>query len=1300
MFLNLIVATPQINLHYTVWVSESQNHTVLQYDCLRVAAFIDEVNFNREIISYCMNDDWLLKFHIENNDAFPKFTFAELAKRKITSQQLYLWSAPIDVAERYEFYLNQLSTLNDMFLETQVFYNCTLPRFGSMCQYEITYHHGNYSSLDEIIHDYYRTYEYNPTNFTCYTHLKCNRGPFPACLDWSEICNGQVDCLDGEFDEEHCWQLEINECNDNEYRCTNGQCIPESFFRDDINTPDCLDGSDEIQTRFQQLNKCNTDIPSFGCEEKICRFRLTTSSCVYQREPLLLKAIYSAKEDSVSEQCWSAFKCLLEVPGSEKPLCTGICEKLACAKIINNTCPDMFYIPNIPLFFGNIYLAHMKGDSLDLTNMVPTTPYICYSNSYYDEYSIDRPKLLFKNKTCFRPDNLLALMIMSTTWENRYYPPLYDLFKILKRFNLITNYTSMICNGLNMYKCFNSSKCISVSRLMNNEGDCPYRDDENMTHINNTNLTNLLKYHFKCQIANKYLHQSLVKNIDCDCSIEDEGWCEDENFLMQYARKNISFQTICDGFTELIPIIIEEQNETDETECEQWSCNNIYTHCDGLWNCPHGEDEVGCDLSSALNCSSDHHKCVSPHTNELICLPVNQGNDGKIDCLGATDEPKLCQRKNQISFYDNFYCINSSSVSCIDSSRLCNQGASCEHEDDEKFCIKNRTDISIHGSICLSSYSSIRSDVEQFLCHETKLKIKQHVKYFSLKGMSKSVQDQTQNSIKSKFLSSSHIEKSHQHELRCHRGFDLQIWLNNEKNLTTNACLCPSSFYGDMCQYQNQRVSLTIKFRVLSDSWSTLFAIIISLIDDSEERIIHSYEQFTYLSIRDCKIKFNIYLHYSTRPKNETKNYAIQIDIYEKISLTYRGSLLYPIIFPFLPVHRLAYIADIPRNNEDIQTCFNSQCIHGRCMIYTNNPQINSFCQCNRGWSGRHCTIPYNSMCSSDSISKGVSAYNRSICLCPINKFGNRCLLNDTICQMDKNLSCQNGGQCIPTDEYMISTRKFMCICSKGYIGDRCEIDDTKIILSFQKSIVLSQSIFIHFIQVINNSIPMRTTTFRKIPLTQNSFTIYWSRPYNIIFIELLNKIYYLAVIQNKYERSATSTKMINPSDRCQHINESFNETFAQMNVLRRIKYYHLPCQNYSLNLSCFYDDRHICLCYDYEQQRLANCFDFDHNMKFNCLGQSVCENEGQCFQDTPDCPQRSMCICPTCFYGTRCQFSSSGFGLSLDAILGYHIQPHISLIHQSNIVKTSLALTIIFMVVGFINGVLALITFNNKTIC
>jgi len=175
--------------------------------------------------------------------------------------------------------------------------------------------------------------------------------------------------------------------------------------------------------------------------------------------------------------------------------------------------------------------------------------------------------------------------------------------------------------------------------------------------------------------------------------------------------------------------------------------------------------------------------------------------------------------------------------------------------------------------------------------------------------------------------------------------------------------------------------------------------------------------------------------------------------------------------------------------------------------------------------------------------------------------------------------------------------------------------------------------------------------------------------------------------------------KTINSSNHCPNINELLNKSIVQLHLLRRIKYYHLPCQNQSLNLSCFYDEIHLCLCYDFEHQRLANCFKFDHNMTFDCFGQNECENGGQCLQDKPDCPTRSICICPPCYYGRRCQFSTTGFGLSLDAILGYHITPNLSLTQQSFIIKLSLALTIIFIVIGFINGILSLITFKNKIV-
>ena len=110
--------------------------------------------------------------------------------------------------------------------------------------------------------------------------------------------------------------------------------------------------------------------------------------------------------------------------------------------------------------------------------------------------------------------------------------------------------------------------------------------------------------------------------------------------------------------------------------------------------------------------------------------------------------------------------------------------------------------------------------------------------------------------------------------------------------------------------------------------------------------------------------------------------------------------------------------------------------------------------------------------------------------------------------------------------------------------------------------------------------------------------------------------------------------------------------------------------------LSCFYDENHFCLCNDFDDQRVANCFEFNHTSHHDCFGLSNCENGARCLQDRPSCPQTSICVCPECFYGTRCQFSSSLFGLSLDAILGYHIQPQIRIGDQPTIVQVSVALT------------------------
>ncbi|UJR08065.1 hypothetical protein I4U23_012342 [Adineta vaga] len=93
--------------------------------------------------------------------------------------------------------------------------------------------------------------------------------------------------------------------------------------------------------------------------------------------------------------------------------------------------------------------------------------------------------------------------------------------------------------------------------------------------------------------------------------------------------------------------------------------------------------------------------------------------------------------------------------------------------------------------------------------------------------------------------------------------------------------------------------------------------------------------------------------------------------------------------------------------------------------------------------------------------------------------------------------------------------------------------------------------------------------------------------------------------------------------------------------------YENMPCLNGG---QCIRDDGHLVR---HDKFSMANCFQLNSTMKHSCFGQNSCENGAECLQDKLQCP--------SCYYGIRCQFSTNLFSLSLDAILGYHIQSQVS---------------------------------------
>jgi hypothetical protein len=407
---------------------------------------------------------------------------------------------------------------------------------------------------------------------------------------------------------------------------------------------------------------------------------------------------------------------------------------------------------------------------------------------------------------------------------------------------------------------------------------------------------------------------------------------------------------------------------------------------------------------------------------------VSRAGDGHVDCWGASDERhSICEYMNPTNIVRHVYRCTGEKNLCIQVKDICSKYDNCLTRDSDKLCDWLRTDIEIglfycrNGTVFYQSVVQCNGKLEcadgedEWFC-DLKItgpmltrfnEIEFPLYYIDLQNIT----TQTVDNIDIHVPASSYLKS----DWYCNRG--MPITDGEERR-----CLCPSSYSGERCENQRERISIILQIILtLSIQQDVAIKFVVYLIDIitlnilAEEEIVH----LAYVH--------SLYKHLISLSSVRANNSFVRIDAYE-VSMQrvvgYRTSWKFNLPFPFLPVRRLvARLIVFDDENSVSQTRFTCHtCVHGQCLSYQNSQD--RLCRCDNGWTGQNCNTSF--VCAS-----GAQSLNSLRCLCPLDRRGIRCFApNIAICQ------CHNDATCISLDA---RTGQSACLCSGRYFGTYCE---------------------------------------------------------------------------------------------------------------------------------------------------------------------------------------------------------------------------------------------------------------------
>lgn len=447
-----------------------------------------------------------------------------------------------------------------------------------------------------------------------------------------------------------------------------------------------------------------------------------------------------------------------------------------CKNLSEHCSSPWLVIPKEPTMFGIFQLVYLTNRSITEFEMNVAPDYICFKKETCLGLLSDLVIVeIVPGLICFHISNLTD--IGNAQNLNQLSSPLSHLALKCR-----TTGIQQSCNNSLYFHCNRSLRCIPYHRVGDSYMDCFFGEDETFEACQ---LNDSKRY--KCNPASSIcLSPVAVGNGLPQCSFgEDEVFVYTNNLV-----ELVPYMDLCD----IVPassIHSLRANETDETNCEWWPCDNAYTHCNQLWDCPNGADEFGC---SDMTCSSNEHQCTNQHLGTVYCLPITHMFDRYInDCSDLYYYRQLYFDNETSNTGDYYYSWNSSK--CIEADKICRYHSQTVVPQDE-VCLQQP------GLPNLFSTEDVRHiKNEEYLCTISNEPKRNRLNQFLTTARLGNFPDViTETSrlfqLKTDHQSNISFNIDPTSAFYCNQGI-LVLTGENE----TKQCLCPPSYFGDRCQW-------------------------------------------------------------------------------------------------------------------------------------------------------------------------------------------------------------------------------------------------------------------------------------------------------------------------------------------------------------------------------------------------------------------------------------------------------------------------------------------------------------------